>query len=153
MKTQNRAERCVNEAAVLQSLLPLYLPIFDIWDDHELSTIPSQPWDNELGLQLSSGLSTYLTRPKPDQTIGWSEQAFECGNALALLGPNAQSVTETPYLVFSIFTVEGKGIRGGHRVSRLQTLWNGSLMLQNFLKLRTAAGKDQDFFDKIRVAL
>lgn len=25
-------------------------------------------------------------------------------------------------------------------------------MLQNFLKLRTAAGKDQDFFDKIQVA-
>jgi len=53
---QRRAKRSVNEAAALQSLLPMYLPVLDIYngdDDDNLFTVPDQMWDKRVSQQFN----------------------------------------------------------------------------------------------------
>jgi hypothetical protein len=87
---QRRAKGSVNEAAPLQSLLPMYLPVLDIYNgdgDDDLFTIPDQTWDKRVSQQFNSDMDTTLTVPKPDQTIGWSAKMPKHPNYCSQLSP------------------------------------------------------------------
>jgi len=111
---QRRAKRSVNEAAALQSLLPMYLPVLDIYngdDDDNLFTVPDQMWDKRVSQQFNPDMdNTNSTETRSNDRL--EPKIFPYPRALASLGPYAYPLVQTSKLLFPAFTVEGKGDLG-----------------------------------------
>lgn len=93
-----------NEGGAMQALLPKLLLVIDkLWDSRDDALSVNQQWDRRM--LLRPDLQPPISPPKPDQALGFSDNAFPYPQAVLHLKPfiyPASSLT-WPYL-----TVEAK---------------------------------------------
>ena len=110
--------------------------------------IHDQFWDT--GVLIRQDKQPPIVVPKADRAFGWSRFVFPFPKAIEYLGCAIRPVPTRPQLTWPYLTIELKGETGSLRVASLQSLHNGSTMVNNLLLLKQAAGNDDDFFGKIR---
>ncbi|MCJ1390939.1 hypothetical protein MMC18_003800 [Xylographa bjoerkii] len=136
-----------NEGGSIQALLPVLLPLINLYWESEDDRIPiHQQWERETMLMPS--LEPPIAPPKPHQSFGFCEDVFPFPNAVLELQTAMISATE---LAWPYFTAEAKGQVGPLKVARLQNAHNGAVMFNNMLKLKRIVGKEEEFLGKIQV--
>jgi len=144
-----------SEAGVTQSCLQRALPCIEeamLAQDQE--TVTDKQWSRTILLEPDR--SPLLSACKPDQTFGWSLDAFpfRFDRVTLALKSFLRPVATYPSLHWAYFTVEAKGAKKTLREARLQNLHNGAVMLNNMLCIKQALGKEavEAFLGKIHVA-
>jgi hypothetical protein len=145
---QRRLRNSCNEAAVVQGVMPMLVPIDHLLDNENLMTVPNQQWDKECCLRIPTSAQYRIPPPKPDQTIGLAASNFSAyETALAYLAHKARPIRCLPSLTFPLVTVEAKGDRG-QNVCRSQNLHNAAVMLHQLLQLWEDTGSASELFKK-----
>ncbi len=147
--------QAASEAGVTQSCLERALPCIEealLAQDQE--TVTDKQWSRTILLEPDR--SPPLSACKPDQTFGWSLDAFpfRFDRVTQALKSFLRPVATYPLLHWAYFTVEAKGAKKTLREARLQNLHNGAVMLNNMLCIKQALGKEavEAFLNQIHVA-
>ena len=148
-KVRQGIEDAKNEQAAVTKILPKIIPFDALECSSTVYSVIDLKWDSALNPKLKPS----LTAPKPDITIGWRSDLFKFDfpKACASLATFINPVVNESGLAFPFFTVEAKGEKGTRRVSRLQNLHNGAVMLSNIYALKQKCKREESFFDKVHV--
>ena len=142
-----RARKACNESAMVQSILPGFVPLTELEEANDISTTPDQKWHRMVMIRPDE--PQLLRAPKPDRTIGWSQSVFRnYRKAMRRLGILTCPVAENHELAIPLFTIE---VDRSLKVAKLQNLHNGATMLANLLDIwKLGLGENTDgFFDKV----
>ena len=141
-------EEAKTEQATVVRILPTVIPIGALTRSSTACSVTDMMWKSVLNPDLKPS----LTAPKPNVTIGWRSDVFEdFPKACASLATFVSPVINANELAWPFFTVEAKGEKGTRRVSRLQNLHNGAVMLSNLYALKQKCKREETFFNKVHV--
>lgn len=141
--------KVTGEPDVVSRLLPRLVPLTQFDTDTQKEYVVDKFWHHCLSVEPEK--QPRLKIPKPDVTIGWSLEVFPFPRAERFLNAFQFPVASSTDLSWPLFTIEAKGGGGRFRVAQLQNLYNASIMLSNLRELTKAAGREDEFFNKIHV--
>ncbi|KAL8783877.1 MAG: hypothetical protein Q9195_009254 [Heterodermia aff. obscurata] len=129
--------RSLNEAALIQAVLPALFDFKALYLDPELSFHVGTRWANQ------EIISEKLRLPQPDQTLGlpYDAKCIEHRHAFDAAQDYFKQLQPAKGLVTPLLTVEVKGPGGSLDEARLQNRHNGACMVDNIVKLKRAAGQ------------
>lgn len=127
--------RSLNEAALIQAVLPALFDYTELYLSSEIAFHVGTRWTNQ------AIISKKLGQPQPDQTLGlpYDNKCIQYRQAFDAARDWFTQLQPAKGLVTPLLTVEIKGPGGSLDEARLQNRHNGACMVSNIVKLKRAA--------------